>query len=321
VAQTPWASLKDFITRRAAVFPEGRSAIMTSLTTAKNPVDFAERSDQFLTALASLPTVEQPAGWEATKAHGKTLATDHPAAQGNQGGLAFGAVAQQVIEAEGLAMVPDPSPEEVRFVRSDQYSFVREGIPALHVKDGQMSDYVHHTRLGLRAEGWFECDELIWIKPDAAPLGHPGRPRRGWERILWFSRRNQPYCNSTANGKPSDSIGFKVGTNTSDWVNGGSDGNKSGISRSTDYCVVACRSTPNGIKHPAVFPSQVAQWMQATVTPPGGVTVDPFMGSGSSLVAAKYGGRKAIGIEIEERYCEIAAKRLGQEVLDFGGVA
>ena len=190
-----------------------------------------------------------------------------------------------------------------------------------HIIAGQMSDYVHHTRLGLRDDGWFECDELIWIKPDAAPLGHPGRPRRGWERILWFSRRNQPYCNSTANGKPSDSIGFKVGTNTSEWVNGGSDGSKSGVSRSTDYCVVACRSTPNGIKHPAVFPSQVAQWMQATVTPPGGVTVDPFMGSGSSLVAAKYGGRKAIGIEVEERYCEIAAKRLAQEVLDFGGAA
>ena len=80
VGRTPWTSLKDFITRRAAVFPEGRSAIMTSLTTAKNPAEFAGRSGQFLTALASLHTVEPPAGWEATKAHGKTLATDHPAA-------------------------------------------------------------------------------------------------------------------------------------------------------------------------------------------------------------------------------------------------
>ena len=68
--------------------------------------------------------------------------------------------------------------------------------------------------------------------------------------------------------------------------------------------------------HPTVKPSDLMKWLcRLTMTPTGGTVLDPFMGSGTTLYAAKESGRKSIGIEIEERYCEIAAERLCQEVL------
>lgn len=67
-------------------------------------------------------------------------------------------------------------------------------------------------------------------------------------------------------------------------------------------------------QHPTQKPVPLMRWC-LTLVPDAETILDPFAGSGTTLVAAKLEGRKAVGIEINERYCEIAAKRLAQGVL------
>lgn len=70
--------------------------------------------------------------------------------------------------------------------------------------------------------------------------------------------------------------------------------------------------------HIAQKPEDVMRWA-LSIVPPGATVLDPFMGSGSTLRAALDLGYKAVGIELDPHYCEIARDRLAQQVLDFGG--
>ena len=67
--------------------------------------------------------------------------------------------------------------------------------------------------------------------------------------------------------------------------------------------------------HPTQKPVALMRWVLSLPWTPRGTVLDPYMGAGPVMLAAKDFGRRAIGIEIEERYCEIAARRLSQEVL------
>ena len=77
------------------------------------------------------------------------------------------------------------------------------------------------------------------------------------------------------------------------------------------------RVDPRKLFHPAEKPISLIEELLTNSSDVGDFVLDPFLGSGTTLVAAKNLGRQAIGIEIEERYCEIAAKRLAQQVIIF----
>lgn len=75
-----------------------------------------------------------------------------------------------------------------------------------------------------------------------------------------------------------------------------------------------------GNEHPTVKPTDLMRWLVRLVTPPGGVVLDPFAGSGSTLKAAELEGFSAIGIELEPAYLEIARRRIAADAPLLGEV-
>lgn len=129
-----------------------------------------------------------------------------------------------------------------------------------------------------------------WVKPDSAPQFTGDRPGIGFE------------CIATA----------WAGKSKSKWNGGG----RRGV---YEHCVNNFGRLTDGRPHPTMKPEPLMCELVTLFSDPGDTILDPFMGSGTTLVAAKRLGRKAIGIEIEEKYCEIAAKRLSQGALDLFG--
>lgn len=92
-----------------------------------------------------------------------------------------------------------------------------------------------------------------------------------------------------------------------------------GMVRANNSTFSVLTAYPDQSDHIHAKPVEVMKVL-CSVAPPG-VIADPFAGSGSTLVAAKRLGRKAVGVELEEKYCEIAARRLSQGVLDLWEVS
>lgn len=130
---------------------------------------------------------------------------------------------------------------------------------------------------------------LGWHRREFAGDLWRGGPAISWEPIIWASHAPAPYFTKT--------FGH--------W--------------GRDFCLVdSIHGDPLKAVHPCPKPYRVMRWLVGLFVPDAGSVCDPFTGTGTTLVAAKESGRAAIGIEIEPRYCEIAVKRLRQEVLPFG---
>ena len=147
-------------------------------------------------------------------------------------------------------------------------------------------DYRHAFEFDTNPPDGLKCQRIgIWTKTAPTPQITGDRPAQGWEAIAYLHR---------AKGR-------------STWNGGGLHGN---------YYMDVDRQQG----HPTAKPLPMVQDLVRKFTNHGDTVFDPFAGSGTTLRAAVNEGRKAIGVELDERYCEVIAKRLDQYALDLGGV-
>lgn len=183
-----------------------------------------------------------------------------------------------------------------------------------------------------RVEG--EAGSGVWgssnktVNPDRTFVGSPGaseyrtkqHPKGRWPANIVHDGSDEVVSRfpMTESGKP---CGVKAGNNNKVFgqfsggipVTGFGD---YGSAARFFYCAKASSDERFG-DHPTVKPKALMQWLIRLICPAGGKLVDAFAGSGSTLEAAKYLGVKAIGIDTEKSYCELAIKRLTQDVLSL----
>jgi site-specific DNA-methyltransferase (adenine-specific) len=166
-------------------------------------------------------------------------------------------------------------------------------------------------------ENWTYAQEIIWEKHNGSSF-HADRFKRvhelaiHWYRGAWSALyRNTPV---TLDATPR-TVRRKQRPPHTGHIEAGSYRSLDGglkLMRS----VLQVRSEHGRAVHPCQKPLGILTPLLGCSVPQGGLVLDPFMGSGTTLLAAKNLNRRAIGIEIEERFCEVAVQRLAQEVLD-----
>lgn len=165
--------------------------------------------------------------------------------------------------------------------------------------------------------------EWIWIKNRGSNFANTVRePMKEHESVLVFSRGKWTYNRQMQErtGGGADRVKYNVAFQS------GSDNYRQFEGRDTNN-LPELRvpstwqkfNTEVGL-HPTQKPVELMAYMIRTYSNPGDTVLDNAAGSGTTLIAARNEGRRAVGIEKEERYCEVIATRLSQQGFDFSGL-
>lgn len=212
-----------------------------------------------------------------------------------------------------------PIAAELRRVMKPTGSFV------LNIKervvDGERHTYVLELILEMRKQGWLWTEEYCWHKKNSFPGKWANRFRDSWERCLHFNKQKKfamyqdavmvpmgdwaktrlKSLSETDKRRDESKVDSGFGKNVSNWVD-----RKMAYPTNVLHMATEC----NNVGHSAAFPTTLPEWFIRLFTQPGDIVLDPFIGSGSTAVAAKQLGRYFVGIEKESRYCAITAQRV-----------
>jgi len=195
-------------------------------------------------------------------------------------------------------------------------------------KDKDLVGIPWMVAFALRDDGWYLRQCNVWAKPNGMPESVSDRSTNSHEYVFHLSKSNDYFYNATAARTPAQpstetrlaqKIEQQVGSSR---ANGG--GKRNGPMRAVGNGETANLRSVWWIspaqcaeEHYAMMPEALAEICILPACPMNSTVIDPFSGPGTTLLVAKQNHCRAIGIEIEEKYCEIAAKRLSQEVLQF----
>lgn len=185
------------------------------------------------------------------------------------------------------------------------------------MRRGEESPWADEVLQRARARGWKLLHRMVWQKSNPLPLSHPPYLTVAHEWVFWLAKSTDAYRGYDADTRRPHSEsslrrinGPYLRSQDERYARRGKanplhpDGAKP-----TTVFTCAVGST-RGIKHPAPMAMDLARYLVSLSCPPGGTTLDPFCGSGSTLVAAVQRGRKGIGVDLNEEYLREARDRI-----------